>query len=57
MRQCTAGNGFSLCTKHYVILLQCNFKVYVYDEHFMQFHPKYFKTIFFMKKYYLVNFL
>ena len=35
--------------KMYMILLKCYFKVYLYDEHFMQFYLKYFKTIFFMK--------
>ena len=30
--------------------MTCYFKVYLYDEHFMQFHRKYLKTILFHKK-------
>ena len=33
-----------------MILLKCYFKVYLWDEHFMKFHLKYFKIIFFYKK-------
>ena len=36
IRQCTVGNDIFLLTYHFVTLLKCYFKVYLYDEHFMQ---------------------